>query len=123
MNFYKCSECQGIAMELVPGTPGHEKKFQELAANTTDASGEKHVPVTEEKGDRVMVKVGELEHPMLEGHYIMWIYLETEQGGCFKKLSPGDKPQAEFLLPPGDKPVAAYEYCNLHGLWKANIGS
>ena len=121
MNFYKCSECQSIAMELVPGTPGHEKKFQELTANTADASGEKHVPVVERTGDRIKVKVGELEHPMLEEHYIMWIYLETEQGGCLKKLSPGQKPEAEFLLMPEDKPLAAYEYCNLHGLWKAEI--
>ena len=67
------------------------------------------------------MKVGELEHPMLEEHYIMWIYLETEQGGILKKLSPGQKPEAEFVLSSGDRPVAAYEYCNLHGLWKAEI--
>lgn len=121
MNFYKCSICQSIAMELVPGEQGHEKQFQELTANTTDASGEKHVPVVERQGNTVKVKVGELDHPMLEEHYIMWIYLETEQGGSFKKLSPGQKPEAEFVLPTGDRPVAAYEYCNLHGLWKAVI--
>lgn len=121
MNFYKCSECQSIAMELVAGSPGHEKKFQELAANTADASGEKHVPAVEKKGGTVTVKVGELEHPMLEEHYIMWIYLETEQGGYLRKLFPGQKPEAEFVLASGDRPVAAYEYCNLHGLWKAEI--
>ena len=31
------------------------------------------------------------------------------------------KAAAEFILAEGDKPVAAYEYCNLHGLWKADI--
>ena len=118
MNFYKCSECQSIAMELVAGSPGHEKKFQELAANTADASGEKHVPVITNKGGKVQVKVGELEHPMLPEHYIMWIFLETEQGGHLRLLSPGDKPEAEFTLDDGDKAVAVYEYCNLHGLWK-----
>ena len=121
MNFYKCSECQSIALELVPGKDDHKKNFQELTPNTTDASGEKHVPVVEKHGDAIVVKVGELEHPMLEEHYIMWIYLETEQGGILKKLSPGQKPEAKFLLSPGDRPVAAYEYCNLHGLWKAEI--
>ena len=110
MNFYKCSECQSIAMELVAGSPGHEKKFQE-----------KHGPAVEKKGGTITVKVGELEHPMLEEHYIMWIYLETEQGGYLRKLFPGQKPEAEFVLASGDRPVAAYEYCNLHGLWKAEI--
>ena len=94
MNFYKCSICQSIAMEFVPGEHGHEKQFHELKANTTDASGEKHVPVVERQGDTIKVKVGELEHPMLEEHYIMWIYLETEQGWILKKLSPGQKPEA-----------------------------
>lgn len=118
MKFYKCSECLSIAMELIPGKHAGEKTFQELEANTTDASGEKHVPAVIKNGDRIQVKVGELEHPMLEEHYIMWIYLETEQGGHLRVLSPGEKPEAEFLLNPGEKPVAAYEYCNLHGLWK-----
>ena len=34
-----------------------------------------------------------------------------------KKLKPGDKPEASFALVPGDNPVAAFEHCNLHGLW------
>ena len=89
--------------------------------NTADASGEKHVPAVEKKGGTITVKVGELEHPMLEEHYIMWIYLETEQGGYLRKLFPGQKPEAEFVLAAGERPVAAYEYCNLHGLWKAEI--
>ncbi len=121
MNFFKCNECQSIAMEIVSGEHAGGKVFQELKANTTDASGEKHVPVVTEQGGKVQVKVGELEHPMLQEHYIMWIYLETEQGGQLRVLSPQDKPEAEFVLPEGDKAVAAYEYCNLHGLWKAEI--
>ena len=50
---------------------------------------------------------------------IMRIFLETEQGGHLRLLSPGDKPEVEFTLDDGDKVVAVYEYCNLHGLWKA----
>ena len=121
MKFFKCKECLSIAMEFVAEKEAKEKTFQELEANTTDAAGEKHVPVVECAGDTIRVKVGELEHPMLDEHYIMFIYLETEQGGMLKKLCPGQKPEAEFKLSPGDKPVAAYEYCNLHGLWKAEI--
>lgn len=121
MNFYKCGKCQSIAMEIVSGEQACEINFKELVPNTTDAAGEKHVPVVEQDGDKVIVKVGELEHPMLPEHHIMWIYLETEHGGMLRKLEPGEKPQAEFLLQPGEKPVAAYEYCNLHGLWKKEL--
>ena len=80
--------------------------------------GEKHVPVVTREGDTVTVKVGSVEHPMLEAHYIKWIALQTEKGVQFRRLSPGDKPEAVFALVPGDTPIAAFEYCNLHGLWK-----
>lgn len=121
MKFFKCRECGSLAMEIVSGEHDSAKVFQELKANTTDASGEKHVPVVEKKDGAILVKVGELEHPMLEEHHIMWIYLETEHGGMLRKLSAGEKPEAEFPISANDKPVAAYEYCNLHGLWKVEI--
>jgi superoxide reductase len=56
---------------------------------------------------------------MLEAHYIMWIVLETNQGYQKKLLKPGEKPAASFALAEGETVLAAYEYCNLHGLWKA----
>ena len=56
---------------------------------------------------------------MQEAHYIQWIAIETKQGWQKKELKPGEKPEAEFILSGADELVAAYEYCNLHGLWKA----
>ena len=56
---------------------------------------------------------------MQEKHYIQWIALQTEQGNQRKALKPDQEPVAKFALVPGDKVVAAYELCNLHGLWKA----
>ncbi len=38
-----------------------------------------------------------------------------------KDLKPAEKPYAEFVLADGEAAVAAYEYCNLHGLWKAEV--
>jgi superoxide reductase len=96
------------------------EEMTELVPGVVDASREKHVPVIKIDGNRVTVEVGSVEHPMLPEHYIMWIYLETEHGGQRKALKPGDAPRAVFLLE-DDKPVAAYEYCNLHGLWKAEV--
>ena len=90
---------------------------EELTANTTDGAHEKHVPVIEQNGNTVTVKVGSVEHPSLSEHYIEWILLETEQGFQIHYLKPGMKPEAIFLTT--EKVIAAYEYCNLHGLWKA----
>ena len=56
---------------------------------------------------------------MMEAHYIMFICIETSRGHQIKYLNPGEKPEAEFLLADGEELIAAYEYCNLHGLWKA----
>ena len=122
MKFYKCAHCGNvIAYVRDSGVRavccGEEMK--ELVPNTTDAAGEKHVPVIEVDGQTVTVKVGSVEHPMLEAHYIEWIVLDTKQGRQRRPLKPGEKPCAVFALVPGDEVVAAYEYCNLHGLWKA----
>ena len=122
--FFICKHCGNIVgMVHDAGVPlvCCGEKMQELVANTTDGAQEKHVPVVTVDGNKVTVAVGSVEHPMLEAHYIQWIYLETEQGGQRKALKPGDKPAAVFMLTEDDKAVAAYEYCNLHGLWKTVI--
>ena len=91
---------------------------EELIPNTVDAAYEKHVPVIEHSGDHVIVKVGSVAHPMLDVHWIEWIILETASGDYQKKeLKPGDAPEASFAVT--EPVVAAYEYCNLHGLWMA----
>lgn len=89
-----------------------------LMPNTTDGAYEKHVPVITFTGSEVKVEVGSVEHPSLETHYIEFIVLETNTGIHTKWLKPGMKPEAEFKLVEGEKALAAYEYCNLHGLWK-----
>ncbi len=122
MKFYRCAHCGNIVAYIHDSGVravccGEEMK--ELVPNTTDAAGEKHVPVIAVDGQTVTVTVGSIEHPMLDAHYIEWIMLETKQGRQRKALKPGEKPAAVFALVPGDEVIAAYEYCNLHGLWKA----
>lgn len=97
--------------------------MQEMVPNTTEAAGEKHLPVVTVEGNTVKVFVGSVEHPMTEAHLISWIALETKRGWMRKELTYTDKPQAIFVLEEGDTPLAAYEYCNLHGLWKTEIES
>ena len=122
MKFYRCAHCGNIVAYIHDSGVrvrccGEEMK--PIEPNTTDAAGEKHVPVIRVDGQLVTVSVGSVEHPMLEAHYIEWILLETKEGRQRKLLKPGDKPVAVFALAPGDEVVAAYEYCNLHGLWMA----
>ena len=96
------------------------QKMTEIVANTVDAAQEKHIPVVTVDGDKITVVVGSVEHPMLDVHSIQWIYLETENGGQRKVLKPDMAPKASFIVTE-DKPVAVYEYCNLHGLWKVEL--
>ena len=121
LKFYICRTCGNIITHVKKsGVPVMccGKKMEELVPGTVEASAEKHIPVVEVNGAQVTVTVGSVEHPMLEEHYIQWIVLETEQGYQLKHLKPGTAPKAEFVLAAGDQVVAAYEYCNLHGLWK-----
>lgn len=96
------------------------EQMEALNANSTDAAGEKHVPVIEVNGKNVTVTVGSVEHPMQPEHHIAWIELQTKMGIHREPLKAGDAPKACFTLCDGDEVVAAYEYCNLHGLWKAD---
>jgi superoxide reductase len=122
MKFYVCKHCGNIIVYAkssgVPVVCCGEP-MQELVANTVDAAREKHVPVIAVDGTKVTVTVGAVEHPMLDAHHIEWIVLETKHGYQRKELKPGEKPAAEFALAGDDEVIAAYAYCNLHGLWKA----
>ncbi len=122
MDFYVCEHCGNIITFMKnKGVPVNccGQKMTKLDANTSDGANEKHVPVIEQAGNKVTVTVGSVIHPMLEEHYIEWIVLETKKGHMVANLKPGQEPVAEFLLTDGDEVVSAYEYCNLHKLWKA----
>ena len=122
MKFYRCEHCGNIITFVhSAGVPVMccGQKMTELVPGTTDGAAETHVPVVELQGSTVQVKVGTVEHPMLPEHFIQFIAIETKHGSQIKYLQPGEKPQASFVLADGDQLVAAYEYCNLHGLWKA----
>ena len=121
--FFICNHCKNLAGLIVDkGQPliccGDE--MTELVPNTVDASGEKHLPEVTISGNSIEVQVGSVLHPMTDEHYIPFIYVETEHGGQRKGLKPGDEPKAKFSFA-DDKPLAVFEYCNLHGLWKVEI--
>ena len=122
MKFYICEICgNSVGMIKESGVPVMccGQKMKELIPGTSDGAAEKHVPVFSVDGNKVTVKVGSVDHPMLDEHYIEWIAVETAKGAQRKVLNPGEAPRAEFALTDDDALVAVYAYCNLHGLWKA----
>jgi len=125
---YKCVVCGNIVEVLHEGTGelvccGQPMDLQE--EKMEDQEREKHVPVIEElpaeicRGkDGVVVKIGQVEHPMEDEHYIEWIEIITADGKTGKKfLNPGSRPQAEFYT--RKEVIGARTYCNAHGLWKS----
>lgn len=121
VDFYRCELC-GNMVALIKKGGGTltccGQAMTKLEANSTDAAQEKHVPVITREGGKLKVSVGSVLHPMLPEHHIEWIALATEDKVEIVYLKPGMEPKAEF------NEVASgtvYEYCNLHGLWKAEF--
>jgi len=117
--FYKCNVCGNVVMMVVVG--GGQlvccgQPMEKLEGNTTEAAKEKHVPVIKKEGGEATVLVGEVPHPMTPEHYITTIVVAQGDKTQLCKLDPSDEPKAVFKVEEG--PLTAYEYCNLHGLWK-----
>lgn len=147
MKFYKCDVC-GKIIVMLKKTPVPTiccgKEMKELIPGAVDGAHEKHIPVVKQDGkeipinvgtgiqpvivpvvkehdDRIAVNVGEVDHPMTDKHYIEFIILETNEGWEQKTLKPGDDPSAIFAIKNSEQVIAAYAYCNLHGLWKKEV--
>jgi len=121
--FYICEHCGNIIGKIQDSGVSVVccgQKMKALVPNTVEASGEKHLPVASIEDGVVTVNIGSVDHPMVDEHFIQWVYLETERGGQRKALKPGEAPNVKFWLG-DDKPVAVYEYCNLHGLWMTEL--
>ncbi len=121
--FYKCNHCGNVIVKVVDSNVPVVccgEKMTELTANTVEASVEKHLPVVTRLDDnRIKVEVGSVAHPMLPEHHIAFIYVEMENGGGIM-VPLKDSPEA-IICTCTNKPVAVYEYCNLHGLWKTEL--
>ncbi len=119
-NVYKCEICGNVIEVVHPGAPalvccGQEMNLME--EKTADSAVEKHVPVVEKTADGIKVKVGSVPHPMEEKHFIEWIEVIAEDRKYVKFLKPGQPAEAEFCVK--TSPITVREYCNVHGLWKA----
>lgn len=122
VTFYRCELCGNIVALIKAGGGTLNccgQPMTKLTANSTDAAQEKHVPVAVIEDGVLKVTVGSVIHPMTPEHHIEWIAVATQDKVELKYLKPGEEPKAEFAAPSGNFTV--YEYCNLHGLWKAEL--
>lgn len=122
LKFFKCNN-DGLIIPVSYVFTDEEslKGAKEIIPNSMNAAEEKHLPVVTVSGNTVTVNVGSVEHPMTEEHSITTVILETQNGGQYKFLPHDGAPIVHFTLHSTEKPVAAYAYCNLHGLWKVDI--
>lgn len=118
MNFYICKQCSNIITSIGKSEISATccgQSMELLKVGNIDAAKEKHIPVMEIKNDSIIVKVGEITHPMTEEHLIQWIALETESSFIIEYLKKNEDPTIVFHT--NQKIKNVYSYCNLHGLW------
>ncbi len=121
LSLLRCKHC-GKIVERLPGVHGCPTMccgdvMKEMIPNSEEASLEKHVPVVSINSNKIEISVGSTIHPMIDAHYISFIYLLTDKNVYRHDLSSKDEPKATFLLNENEKPLKVYAYCNLHGLW------
>jgi superoxide reductase len=120
LGIYKCEHCGNI-VEVIhrSGAPlvccGVNMVL--LEEKTADATTEKHVPVYEEAENGIKVKVGSVQHPMEDAHFIEWIEVVAGEKSFKKFLNPGEPAEAVFPVKK-DEITSIREYCSVHGLWK-----
>jgi superoxide reductase len=135
-----CGNCGFVSLdgipERCPACGGPKEKFseKEYAYKTPDFKAEtgesekKHIPqlkvsTTSANLQRVVARVGEIEHPMMPEHFItqIYFYLDNKYIGS-SKLTPSVKPEAAIYLSPETKgKISVIENCNIHGKWLNEI--
>lgn len=120
IHFYHCKSCGQIMAaigDIDKSVNCCGSDMIQLAPCSIDASTDHHIPIFSHSGHKVSVRVGKVDHPMLEEHHIEWICLVTDLGIQWRPLATDSEPAASFRLKRSEQILAIYSYCNLHGLW------
>lgn len=118
---YRCNICDNM-VEIVNASVGElvccNQPMELLKERKTDIGPEKHVPIIEKIEDGVIIKIGEINHPMEENHHIVLIEAITSNKVYRKILKTNDEPIAKFNISESElNDIKIREYCNVHGLW------
>lgn len=119
---YKCDIC-GNVVEVTTSGKGTlvccNQNMTLLESKSKEEGVEKHLPSILKTDTGIRVQIGDVEHPMVENHYIEWIECIVDGNTYRKYLNPGDKPLVEFNI--SGENISVRAYCNIHGLWEINI--
>jgi len=119
---YRCTNCENM-VEVIQEGEGQlvccGTEMELLEERQLEVGPEKHIPLIEKDGDKIIVKVSEKAHPMLEEHHICFIELFVGDKVYRKNLEITDEPKAVFEVCADVEDLRAREYCNLHGLWNS----
>lgn len=124
LDLYKCEICGNMVQLILTGEGelvccGQPMKKLEARTNE-EAMMEKHVPVYSKRDDGCEeIRVGEVLHPMLPEHYIMFIQRisKDKNHAQLQFLHPGEEPK--MLFNEKFENETAREYCSIHGLWQS----
>jgi len=121
-NIFKCEVCGHVIQVQHEGSGTLvccNQPMVEMKEKTKDEGLEKHVPIIEEREDKIMVSVGDVLHPMEEKHYIEFIELIIDEERYIQYLKPNQDPIVAFKVPDVYEKIEARAYCNVHGLWSS----
>ena len=120
IKFYRCSVCGNVMVILLKSHDSKvccDQQMIPVEPKSTDGTDEKHVPVVSRENGIIHVAVGETLHPMLPEHYIEMVAIDAGKKTEVAYLAPGLEPKVDFAdIGSG----TVYEYCSVHGLWKAD---
>lgn len=120
---YKCNICGNIVEVLHEGGGTLVCCAQDMVLfeeKKEEEGNEKHLPVVKVEGNKVIVEVGSVAHPMEDVHYIEWIEVINGEESQKVFLKPGQEPKVEFTFENIGQ-LRVREYCNLHGLWETVV--
>jgi superoxide reductase len=120
---YKCNICGNIVQVVHTGVGTLvccDQPMVLLEEHVEDQGFEKHLPSLSFEEDKLIVTIGETEHPMTEEHYIEWIEYIVEEEVHRVYLKPEDEPKAIFELKENPNYIVR-AYCNIHGLWELKM--
>lgn len=120
MKFYRCSNCDQLHMNLIDNNSQMmccDTQTEEVIENSIEDEYENHKPLVRKVGNFVTISLNN-NHPMIDVHHIDFIFLETNQGFQYKKVSTNSVAKVDFILAKEEEIVNVYVYCNLHSLYK-----
>ncbi len=143
MDIHICKTCGHLAFNGAPDScpvckmpKEHFEKNDNVFVDSKAKSPEadvKHVPsikvvktcglIPEDTCTDVHVRIGEVLHPMTEGHLITFIdcYVNDEFSGRVMLSANSLNPAAAFHVKETSGKVRIVENCNLHGYWMAEV--